>query len=1280
MSIPYFPEWFSDPNTDKVAVLEVEVYEDIITGSFPRRFFSTEKLSDLYFHQNYTEEIEQRLISDISITREAPDFSGTQGSLGVSIFQLRNEDRKLDPLHYPNNTSSGGEVTENRTLIEGRPFRLFVGEKDWVFDPDNSTNSEFQEILSGKIEEVKTPNQGVIELIAMEFLEQMDQEIQNRVFDPQLDTSIDDQLRDQFVPLCFGDVKNVPPVLIEPENSVGIRYKVHDGPIQAIENVYIGGDKTGIDLVGDLSEGRNWVEIQDLNPSWNGDANIGRTYNSVATTNNTLLVGDRSYDSASSNLGKVWVLDWDGTDWAETGETIQPGDTATSNQYFGTRIVPINDYRFLISSVSDSDQGNDNTTLNGGKVYNYLRTGALLTDRMNNSVEWVSGTDYTTLSDVSIQKFSLKANITLTNTDEGVIAEAGNDNSNFAKGFMLYAHGGNFYLKYYNGFGSPQYTEISTAIPKAVSNTYDLEASIDFEVGEIQLYLDGVLEASDDTLDTTGGGSIILGGKAGIDEVHDNAISNNGGWTTDGAGSFSGTITEVLVYKEQVLLNFSANSWIVHQELDREDFSSPPDRQFLAFGIELNYDSSINKLGVGGGTPEDANIGNQGGIFLYDFDTNTELFTVDTIVENDLSSQTTASRFGSLGFDFIDSDNIIAGTVTKFVGASPEYGLYHYRKISGTWQVLQDLITDFLDNTVFSTIHGNARSVKEKDGFLAFSIQGDAQYDLSNKGFDIVVFKNINDRWEFTEVVNLPDSITGDLRGAPKVEIASKYLIFNVSSDIGTSDKLYWYDIVTGGYVAFANAFFDKGSNIAVLDYDINSNGYITADSTNSRIVLTTVEPDSATSTTPGGPDNDGYITDLKNGEFYLGSNPGPFPVTCDIKGSLKLSSEFESATDRYTIDSSPPSLSDTTSLTSDTVYHLDFSGTDYAESIEYTPEEDNPTVEKALEDVNKLLSYHYIHYDDRQEILFLNTKISESFVNWQEETIDTDFLVSVFGSITIYSATLNRPAILTISDIIREIVTVYYTLEKEDIDHDSFDALAKSLEFGGIGGIYLKNSKSILDILDELLLGMNYFYSINFDQKFYLGTIDLSDPAVPNTPDELSDIFINDYIDDLTIERAIEPSNLVQLNYQKNWKAFPELQNIYSDAAFNAGDAPITGNIWENMPERLAFLEREWRTLKKADNTIRDKFPSAKELKDIKVPINSVIEAQQILNRLFYVVSDRRYKLIFKTPKNKLIINNLGSEVVLETPRYNLDVKKGKLFRLSYNIFDSFMDIEVII
>jgi hypothetical protein len=42
----------------------------------------------------------------------------------------------------------------------------------------------------------------------------------------------------QLKPLCFGEVKNITPVLV---NAAGLRYQVHDGAIQAVDAVYANG-------------------------------------------------------------------------------------------------------------------------------------------------------------------------------------------------------------------------------------------------------------------------------------------------------------------------------------------------------------------------------------------------------------------------------------------------------------------------------------------------------------------------------------------------------------------------------------------------------------------------------------------------------------------------------------------------------------------------------------------------------------------------------------------------------------------------------------------------------------------------------------------------------------------------------------------------------------------------------------------------------------------------------------------------------------------------------
>ena len=1262
MAISYFKEWFSDPNTEKMAILEVDAF-DASTSTVVKKYFSTDFLVSDSFHANNSEEMAVVLRKDISITREAADFGGTRGAIGVSVIELDNDDRSLDPLTFPQNKIAipmPGEspVDDTRILLEGRKFNLYVGDKNWSFDPSGTVSTEFGIILSGTIDEIKVPDDDTVQLIVTEFLSELDTEIQNRVFKPLVDTDIDEQLRDQFLPLCFGDVKNISPVLIDPADPRGIRFKIHDGPIQAIDSVYIGGDNTGIDLVGDLSEGKNWIENQLLTPTWDSDINLGTPYNAVSTSNSYALLGDREYSSPATNSGKVWSLEWNGTDWSEDSSDLEIPSPfgGTNNVYFGTRIIDIADDQFLISSVSHTD--NDNSFLDGGKVFNFLRTGAFASSKMSLSNSYVAGVDYTDIFDNSLSELTIKVNTVIDPSSTGIIVESGGSST----GLVLYAHKGFIKFKYTNDAFSHTSTMQATIPTNRGWVDRIIEVSISNGEGKAELYLDGV---SKDTVNVLTGGQLLAGGNVGgIAEVHGGVAPNDGGWTTDGEGVFSDTINSVDLYYDQVIFDFVANSWVSIQELDRLDFSSPPAREFLAFGIEMDYEDGL--LAVGGGLPEEFNFSNDGGLFLYDYDSVTKTFSPQEILTNE-----EGTRFGSQAIKIVNKNEILLGKSNNlFDNFSND--LLNYIKEDSIWKVKSVVIND---------VGEQIRDIDVQGNFAAYIRGGDSFYNLTGTNGLLKTLIKLNNIWQLP---NNPVSIGGS--GYSTAKIFGSYVIrTQTNNDFSAVD---WIDILPGGSIVNTKTEHvtnDSSTSIIARDFDINNNGYVTIDGVSTDISLSTVEPDPGTSSVPTCTGNSGFVTDLKNGEFFLCSNPGPFPVTCDVKGALKMSSAdfqqgFTIRSRKYSVDTDPPLLTDTTTLSAGTSYFLTFfNSTDILDEVEYIPEKNNPTVGEVIEEVNKLLTYFSINYIDNQGVIYFVTRVQSFDVIWVSTAGPPELINSVFGSVSVDVFLEDFFVLHNLSNIIKEILTTYGGKLGSDLDITSIDQLALDLPMGGVGGIYIKNNENILEILDKLLLGLNRFYGINFDGKFYIGDLNLPSSDTLNEP-TIADTIISDYIDDIEISRELNPVKSVQINYNKNWTAFPELQNIYSDAAFNSGDAPITGNIWENMPERLNFLSNEWRTLEKSDGLIADKFPSAKILKDIDIYLTFVEEAQQILDNLFDVASDKRYKVSFEAPRDLYLTNNLGTDIFIQTPRFNFVVRKGKLFKIEYNIFDPIINVEVLI
>lgn len=185
----------------------------------------------------------------------------------------------------------------------------------------------------------------------------------------------------------------------------------------------------------------------------------------------------------------------------------------------------------------------------GGNV----QASTLATEGMTATEVWVDRiTDYKGAS--SKTALSGRVYLSIAASDAGIIAEAGGN----GVGFVFYAHDGQLYLQHGDGdtFGdATNRIEISAPIPAGAEVLEFSCGGTGFfgsNIGKAALYADGVLIASKISTahsESQAGGS----NSGGLGDVHaGNVARNRGGWNSAGPGAYTGTITQGLIYADQV--------------------------------------------------------------------------------------------------------------------------------------------------------------------------------------------------------------------------------------------------------------------------------------------------------------------------------------------------------------------------------------------------------------------------------------------------------------------------------------------------------------------------------------------------------------------------------------------------------------------------------------------------------------------------------------------------------------------------------------------------------
>ena len=166
-----------------------------------------------------------------------------------------------------------------------------------------------------------------------------------------------------------------------------------------------------------------------------------------------------------------------------------------------------------------------------------------VTQGMTLTEAWTTrGTGYSTLHNST--SASVRVDATISNTDSGILMESGGS----GQGLILYVHSGVLYFQC--GAGAAYGTasnraEVPYTLPVGESD-YIIEWSAD--TSNAVLYVNGVAVGSQ-----TFSYSILAGTDDGtLGEVESGVAVNRGGWTTDGAGVYTNTITKCDIFNNQI--------------------------------------------------------------------------------------------------------------------------------------------------------------------------------------------------------------------------------------------------------------------------------------------------------------------------------------------------------------------------------------------------------------------------------------------------------------------------------------------------------------------------------------------------------------------------------------------------------------------------------------------------------------------------------------------------------------------------------------------------------
>lgn len=206
-----YSAWLRADNQSRVLLVEVEAYSG---GSVVTRYLSTHG-----FVTTPTDSPASTGYEDIVL--EVPQIRSQMGEQLRGRSLVSYGDIDVD-------NSSGVRDSWLTDAWDGRPVRLYLGDPSWP-------KSDFRLVFSGAIQDIQARDSATLTLRVRDR--------QHLLNVPACTTLIGgtDSTKDARRPICYGECKNVRPVLID---SATRTYAVHDGQIEAIDAVYVGGATT----------------------------------------------------------------------------------------------------------------------------------------------------------------------------------------------------------------------------------------------------------------------------------------------------------------------------------------------------------------------------------------------------------------------------------------------------------------------------------------------------------------------------------------------------------------------------------------------------------------------------------------------------------------------------------------------------------------------------------------------------------------------------------------------------------------------------------------------------------------------------------------------------------------------------------------------------------------------------------------------------------------------------------------------------------------------------
>jgi len=197
-----FKQWVSDPTSVRCVLVEVGVFSE---GAETVRYLSNlgyiTGAADTPANVVY----EACIVGGVTVSESLP-LTG-RANVGWGDVEVANSDGSRD--HWLDD------------IWSGRPIKIFVGDVRWP-------RADFRQVFSGVVEDISPRSATTVNLLLRDKSQQLNTPLTEETIDNESLT------KDTLKPLCFGEVHNITPVLVDPGT---LTYMVHNGPVEDIFEV-----------------------------------------------------------------------------------------------------------------------------------------------------------------------------------------------------------------------------------------------------------------------------------------------------------------------------------------------------------------------------------------------------------------------------------------------------------------------------------------------------------------------------------------------------------------------------------------------------------------------------------------------------------------------------------------------------------------------------------------------------------------------------------------------------------------------------------------------------------------------------------------------------------------------------------------------------------------------------------------------------------------------------------------------------------------------------------